>query len=124
MVSPPGDGVCWEFPGFFLNLSPASRIAPRGMTSQPPARRHGEPQEASEASSPLLGLTVREREVLQEMATGRNNATIAKTLFMSDRAVEKHIGSVFQKLGLIEEGEVNRRVMAVLAFLDATGPSR
>ena len=54
------------------------------------------------------------------MATGRNNATIAKTLFMSERAVEKHIGSVFQKLGLVEEGEVNRRVMAVLAFLEAT----
>ena len=56
------------------------------------------------------------------MATGRNNATIAKTLFMSERAVEKHIGSVFQKLGLVEEGEVNRRVMAVLAFLEAGGP--
>jgi DNA-binding NarL/FixJ family response regulator len=77
-------------------------------------------RKASEASSPLLGLTVREREVLQEMATGRNNATIAKTLFMSDRAVEKHIGSVFQKLGLIDEAEVNRRVMAVLAFLEAS----
>ena len=51
------------------------------------------------ADGPLLGLTEREREVLQAMATGRNNATIAKTLFMSDRAVEKHIGSVFQKLG-------------------------
>ena len=44
------------------------------------------------------------------MATGRNNATIAKTLFMSERAVEKHIGSVFQKLGLVDESEVNRRV--------------
>jgi DNA-binding NarL/FixJ family response regulator len=77
-------------------------------------------RKATEARSPLLGLTEREREVLQEMATGRNNAMIAKTLFMSERAVEKHIGSVFQKLGLIEEGEVNRRVMAVLAFLDAT----
>jgi len=77
-------------------------------------------RKASEASSPLLGLTVREREVLREMATGRNNATIAKTLFMSDRAVEKHIGSVFQKLGLIDESEVNRRVMAVLAFLEAS----
>ena len=43
---------------------------------------------------PLLGLTEREREVLQEMATGRNNATIASTLFMSERAVEKHIGAV------------------------------
>jgi DNA-binding NarL/FixJ family response regulator len=58
--------------------------------------------------------------VLEAMATGRNNATIAKNLSMSERAVEKHVGSVFQKLGLIEESEVNRRVMAVLAFLDAT----
>jgi DNA-binding NarL/FixJ family response regulator len=69
---------------------------------------------------PLVGLTKREREVLQEMATGRNNATIAKSLFMSDRAVEKHIGSVFQKLGLVDEQEVSRRVMAVLAYLEAT----
>ena len=80
------------------------------------ARRH--------EHGPLLGLTDREREVLQEMATGRNNATIAKSLFMSDRAVEKHIGSVFQKLGLIDEHEVSRRVMAVLVYLEATGSSR
>jgi DNA-binding CsgD family transcriptional regulator len=73
---------------------------------------------------PLLGLSKREREVLREMATGRNNATIAKSLFMSDRAVEKHIGSVFQKLSLVDEHEVNRRVMAVLAFLEATGSTR
>jgi DNA-binding NarL/FixJ family response regulator len=70
---------------------------------------------------PLLGLTDREREVLAVMATGRNNATIARTLFMSDRAVEKHIGSVFQKLGLVDEHETNRRVMAVLAYLEARG---
>ncbi|HEU0101807.1 MAG TPA: response regulator transcription factor [Mycobacteriales bacterium] len=76
---------------------------------------------AREARSPLLGLTDREREVLQEMATGRNNAAIAKGLFMSERAVEKHIGAVFQKLGLADEHEVNRRVMAVLAFLEAGG---
>jgi DNA-binding NarL/FixJ family response regulator len=76
------------------------------------------------SDGPLLGLTDREREVLQEMATGRNNATIAKTLFMSDRAVEKHIGSVFQRLGLIDEHEVNRRVMAVLAYLEASGSTR
>ena len=73
---------------------------------------------------PLLGLTDREREVLQEMATGRNNAAIARSLFMSDRAVEKHIGSVFQKLGLVDEHEVSRRVMAVLLYLGATGSSR
>jgi DNA-binding NarL/FixJ family response regulator len=73
------------------------------------------------ATSPLLGLTDREREVLQEMATGRSNASIASTLYMSERAVEKHITSVFQKLGLSEEGELNRRVSAVLAFLEAGG---
>ena len=72
---------------------------------------------------PLLGLTDREREVLHEMAAGRNNATIAKTLFMSDRAVEKQIGSLFPKLGLVDEHEVSRRVMAVLAYLKATGSS-
>jgi len=73
---------------------------------------------------PLLGLTDRERAVLHEMAAGRNNATIAKTLFLSDRAVEKHIGSVFQKLGLVDEREVSRRVMAVLTYLEASGSSR
>jgi DNA-binding NarL/FixJ family response regulator len=77
---------------------------------------------SAQASSPLLGLTDRELEVLQEMATGRSNASIAKALFMSERAVEKHITSVFQKLGLSEEGDLNRRVSAVLAFLDARGP--
>jgi DNA-binding NarL/FixJ family response regulator len=76
---------------------------------------------ANDARSPLLLLSDREREVLQEMASGRNNATIAKTLFMSDRAVEKHIGAIFSKLGLNDETEVNRRVMAVLAFRDAGG---
>lgn len=76
-----------------------------------------------EAKSPLNGLTDRERDVLAEMAAGKNNAAIARTLFLSDRAVEKHIGVVFQKLGLIDEGEMNRRVMAVLTFLDA-GRSR
>jgi DNA-binding NarL/FixJ family response regulator len=75
------------------------------------------------ADGPLLRLTQRERAVLHEMATGRNNATIARTLFLSDRAVEKHIGSVFQKLGLVDEQEVSRRVMAVLAYLEASRSS-
>ena len=76
------------------------------------------------ADAPLLGLTDREREVLEQMATGRNNAAIAKTLFMSDRAVEKHIGAVFQKLGLVDEYAVNRRVSAVLAYLKASSATR
>ena len=69
-----------------------------------------------ESSSALLGLTEREHEVLQELATGRSNSATAKALFMSERAVEKHVGSVFQKLGLAHESDVNRRVMAVLAY--------
>jgi DNA-binding NarL/FixJ family response regulator len=81
-------------------------------------------RKSADSKSPLLGLTDREREVLSEMATGRNNSTIASTLFMSERAVEKHIGAVFQKLGLVEEGEVNRRVVAVLRFLEATSTRR
>jgi DNA-binding NarL/FixJ family response regulator len=78
-------------------------------------------RKTQEQSSPLLGLTPRELEVLQELASGRSNAATAKQLFMSERAVEKHVGSVFQKLGLVSESETNRRVMAVLAFLDARG---
>jgi DNA-binding NarL/FixJ family response regulator len=76
---------------------------------------------SAESNSALLGLTDREREVLQEMATGRSNAAIGQTLFMSERAVEKHITAVFQKLGLVEEEGVNRRVSAVLAFVKAGG---
>jgi DNA-binding NarL/FixJ family response regulator len=79
---------------------------------------------ATQQASPLAALTQREGEVLEAMATGRTNATIATTLYMSERAVEKHVGAVFQKLGLTEEGETNRRVMAVLTFLDATGRTR
>ena len=69
------------------------------------------------AHSPLAQLTDREREVLSHMAQGENNAAIAASLFLTERAVEKHINSLFHKLGLTEEPDVHRRVMAVLAFL-------
>jgi DNA-binding NarL/FixJ family response regulator len=72
------------------------------------------------AHSPLAQLTEREREVLGQMAQGKNNGAIAKSLFLTERAVEKHINSLFHKLGLTEEAEVHRRVMAVLAFLRDT----
>jgi DNA-binding NarL/FixJ family response regulator len=75
------------------------------------------------AHSPLAQLTEREREVLANMAQGRNNASIAKSLFLTERAVEKHINSLFHKLGLTEEPDVHRRVMAVLAFLRETEPN-
>jgi DNA-binding NarL/FixJ family response regulator len=69
--------------------------------------------------SPVARLTERETDVLREMATGKNNAAVAKALFLSERAVEKHINAVFAKLGLSEETDINRRVMAVLTFLDS-----
>ena len=72
-------------------------------------------------NSPLIELTDREREVLSQMATGKNNAAIAASLFLSERAVEKHINSLFHKLRLSDEPLVHRRVMAVLAFLREEG---
>jgi DNA-binding NarL/FixJ family response regulator len=66
-------------------------------------------------------LTPREREVLSEMAQGKSNAAIAATLVLSERAIEKHTNSIFSKLGLTEERDVNRRVKAVLLYLQGGG---
>ena len=71
--------------------------------------------------SPLRRLTPRETEILAEMARGKNNAAVAATLVLSERAVEKHINSIFSKLSLSEEFDVHRRVKAVLMFLGAEG---
>jgi DNA-binding NarL/FixJ family response regulator len=76
---------------------------------------------SSAASSRLDQLTPRENEVLAEMAQGKNNAAIAKALFLTERAVEKHTNSLFAKLGLTEERDTNRRVRAVLLFLGQQG---
>jgi DNA-binding NarL/FixJ family response regulator len=67
--------------------------------------------------SPLEHLTPRELEVLSEIAQGKNNASVAAALVVSERAVEKHINSLFSKLGLGEEPDVHRRVKAVLLYL-------
>ncbi|MEA2485966.1 MAG: hypothetical protein QOD46_1077 [Actinomycetota bacterium] len=75
-------------------------------------------------NSPLERLTERERDVLQQIAEGKNNAAIAEALTLSPRAVEKHINSIFQKLDLSEEPRVHRRVMAVLTFLKGTSATR
>jgi DNA-binding NarL/FixJ family response regulator len=72
------------------------------------------------ARSPVDRLTPREREVLAEMATGRNNAAIAAALVLTERAVEKHINAIFAKLGLAAEPDVNKRVRAVLLFLESS----
>ena len=70
------------------------------------------------ADSPLAALTPREREVLEQMAQGKNNAAIARALVLTDRAVQKHINSLFAKLGLGDSTDVDRRVAAVLTLLD------
>jgi DNA-binding NarL/FixJ family response regulator len=71
------------------------------------------------ATTDLDRLTPREREILAEMAQGKTNAAIAASLVLSTRAVEKHTNSIFSKLGLSEEIDVNRRVKAVLLYLAA-----
>ncbi len=67
---------------------------------------------------PLEALTPREREVLQLMAEGRSNAAVARALFIGVGAVEKHVSSIFGKLGLDDSDTDHRRVLAVLAWLE------
>ena len=67
--------------------------------------------------SPLAELTSREQEVLAEIAQGRSNSAIADSLFLTKRAVEKHINSIFMKLGLADADDVSKRVKATLVFL-------
>ena len=66
---------------------------------------------------PLEGLTAREREVLGLMAEGRSNAAIAEALVVTERAVEKHVTSIFSKLDLAPTVVDHRRVLAVLAYM-------
>jgi DNA-binding NarL/FixJ family response regulator len=68
-------------------------------------------------SSPLAALTPREREVLAEIAEGKSNTAIAESLVLTKRAVEKHINSIFTKVGLADVNDVSKRVKATLLFL-------
>jgi DNA-binding NarL/FixJ family response regulator len=79
-----------------------------------------------DANSPLAELTSREREVLAEIAAGKSNTAIAGSLFLTKRAVEKHINSIFLKFNLGTDADVSRRVKATLLFLAAveTEPAR
>ncbi|OPC81625.1 DNA-binding response regulator [Embleya scabrispora] len=71
-----------------------------------------------ERDESMSTLSSREREVLVWVAQGRSNAGIAQSLFISEKAVAKHISSIFTKLGLLPADGDNRRVLAVLAYLD------
>jgi DNA-binding NarL/FixJ family response regulator len=96
-------------------LAVISRVADGGSALDPevvatllgPTRRN----------DPLTLLTSREREVLALMAEGRTNAGIAQRLFLTDRTVETHVGSILTKLGLRESVDEHRRVLAVLTWL-------
>jgi len=72
---------------------------------------------SAEHSSGMNQLTARESQILAEMAQGKSNSAIAAALYVTERAVEKHTNSIFAKLGLSEEKDVNRRVKAVLVYL-------
>jgi DNA-binding NarL/FixJ family response regulator len=71
--------------------------------------------------SPLQELTAREREVLGEIAQGKSNTAIAESLFLTKRAVEKHINAIFLKLGLTDAHDASKRVKATLMLLAETG---
>lgn len=73
------------------------------------------------AGDPIAALTPREREVLALMAQGHDNNAIAAQLVITDNAVHKHIGNIFAKLGLAVTDSGHRRVLAVLAYLNAAG---
>jgi DNA-binding NarL/FixJ family response regulator len=79
---------------------------------------------ARASHSPLLELTAREREVLSEIAEGKSNSAIADSLVLTKRAVEKHINSIFTKLGLSDADDVSKRVKATLMFLSDDSPGR
>jgi DNA-binding NarL/FixJ family response regulator len=77
-------------------------------------------QTSGDEGMPIERLSPREHEVLREMAKGRNNAGIADALTLTERAVAKHINSIFTKLDLREEESAHRRVQAVLMYLSAS----
>ena len=97
------------------------RVAEGGSVIDPTVVEQLVAANSGPRNSPLRDLTARELEVLGEMAQGKSNAAIAGTLFLSERAIEKHTNSIFSKLALSEERDLNRRVKAVLLYLHDHG---
>jgi DNA-binding NarL/FixJ family response regulator len=94
-----------------------SRVAQGGTVLDPEVVRHL--LRASRRRDDLATLTPREREVLSLIAQGRSNAAIADSLTISPRVVEKHVASIFAKLGLAPSDNDNRRVIAALKYLES-----
>ncbi|ARQ71163.1 LuxR C-terminal-related transcriptional regulator [Streptomyces marincola] len=93
------------------------RVAAGGTAMDPQVIQQLLAQRAGQ-DSPLERLTPREREVIELMAQGRSNAAIAERLVVTERAVAKHTSNIFTKLGLPPSDDDNRRVLAVLAYLE------
>ena len=102
-------------------LSAVHEVAAGGSVVDPKVVESLVANRSRAKESPLRFLTPREREVLDQIAQGKNNAAVASSLYLSERAVEKHINSLFAKLGLGEEPDVHRRVKAVLLYLADRG---
>jgi len=103
-------------------LARAIRVVAQGGSVIDPAVVDELVRSRSQQRQPgMSSLTPRESDILAEMAQGKSNAAIAAALSVSERAVEKHTNSIFAKLGLSEEKDLNRRVKAVLLFLSASG---
>jgi DNA-binding NarL/FixJ family response regulator len=98
-------------------VSAISAVAAGGSVIDPVVVEQLVQARSARPDSAVDRLSPREREVLQEMALGKNNAAIAAGLFLTERAVEKHTNAIFAKLGFTEEPALNRRVAAVLMYL-------
>jgi DNA-binding NarL/FixJ family response regulator len=97
-------------------LEAIARVAQGGTVLDPEVVRHL--LRASRRADSLAALTPREREVLSLMAQGRSNTAIAEALFISPGVVEKHVASIFAKLGLAPSDSDNRRVIAAIRYLE------
>lgn len=104
-------------------LAAIETVAAGGSTIDPVVVEALVESRSRAARSPLRHLTPRERDVLHEMAQGKNNEGIAAALFLSESAVEKHVSSIFLKLGLAEQSLISRRVAAVVTFLQEDRPT-
>jgi DNA-binding NarL/FixJ family response regulator len=100
-----------EFVGTLQRIAKGGSVVDPALVAELVAAQHRD--------DPLAALSAREREVLALMAEGRSNAGIARRLWVTEGTVEKHVRSILTKLSLAETDDVHRRVLAVLAFLDA-----